>query len=237
MFERPIQPGDVVEVSGTSGKVREIGMRATTLTTFEGADVVVPNGTLLSEKLINWTLSDMNRRIDVDVGVAYGSDPRRVMALLKRSRAGDAGYLARAGAGRRLQGLRPELARLRHPRLDQRFRRLGHDPHRNDDARVRSAGEGRHRDSVPAAGRARPQRRARGGQQLAAARMEPDARVPPDADRSRPAEQRRNIGASAAAGVALAFALVGARGPRWLATANGSGSGSARWRCCWSSGR
>jgi potassium efflux system protein len=82
MFERPIQPGDVVEVSGTSGKVREIGMRATTLTTFEGADVVVPNGTLLSEKLINWTLSDMNRRLDVDVGVAYGSEPRKVLALL-----------------------------------------------------------------------------------------------------------------------------------------------------------
>jgi small-conductance mechanosensitive channel len=82
MFERPIQPGDVVEVSGTSGKVRDIGMRATTLTTFEGADVVVPNGTLLSEKLINWTLSDMNRRIDVNVGVAYGSDPRKVVTLL-----------------------------------------------------------------------------------------------------------------------------------------------------------
>jgi len=82
MFERPIQPGDVVEVSGTSGKVREIGMRATTLSTFEGADVVVPNGMLLSEKLINWTLSDMDRRIDVNVGVAYGSDPRRVLDLL-----------------------------------------------------------------------------------------------------------------------------------------------------------
>jgi small-conductance mechanosensitive channel len=82
MFERPIQPGDVVEVSGTQGKVREIGMRATTLTTFEGADVVVPNGTLLSEKFVNWTLSDMNRRIDVNVGVAYGSNPRQVMQLL-----------------------------------------------------------------------------------------------------------------------------------------------------------
>jgi small-conductance mechanosensitive channel len=82
MFERPIQPGDVVEITGTSGKVREIGMRATTLTTFEGADVVVPNGTLLSEKLINWTLSDMDRRIDVNIGVAYGNDPRKVMDLL-----------------------------------------------------------------------------------------------------------------------------------------------------------
>jgi len=82
MFERPIQPGDVVEVSGTSGKVREIGMRATTLSTFEGADVVVPNGVLLNEKLINWTLSDMDRRIDVNVGVAYGTDPRKVLELL-----------------------------------------------------------------------------------------------------------------------------------------------------------
>ena len=94
MFERPIQPGDVVEVSGTSGTVREIGMRATTLTTFEGADVVVPNGTLLSEKLINWTLSDMNRRIDVEVGVAYGSDPRRVLTLLREVAQGTPGISA-----------------------------------------------------------------------------------------------------------------------------------------------
>jgi potassium efflux system protein len=84
MFERPIRPGDVVEITGTTGTVREIGMRATTLTTPEGADVVVPNGTLLSEKLVNWTLSDMNRRVDVDVGVALGSDARQVLELLAK---------------------------------------------------------------------------------------------------------------------------------------------------------
>jgi potassium-dependent mechanosensitive channel len=84
MFERPIQPGDVVEITGTTGTVREIGMRATTLTTPEGADVVVPNGTLLSEKLVNWTLSDMNRRVDVDLSIALGSDARQVLELLKR---------------------------------------------------------------------------------------------------------------------------------------------------------
>ena len=82
MFERPIQPGDTVEITGTTGTVREIGMRATTLKTPEGADVVIPNGTLLSEKLINWTMSDMNRRVDVDLGVAYGTDPRKVAKLL-----------------------------------------------------------------------------------------------------------------------------------------------------------
>src|SRR5262245_12302456 len=94
MFERPIQPGDVVEITGTSGTVREIGMRATTLTTAEGADVVVPNGTLLSEKLINWTLSDMNRRIDVNIGVAYGSELRKVMALLTEVAAATPGIAA-----------------------------------------------------------------------------------------------------------------------------------------------
>ena len=83
MFERPIQPGDVVEITGTTGTVREIGMRATTLTTGDGADAIIPNGTLLSEKLINWTLTSSNRRLDVDVGVAYGSDPREVIALLE----------------------------------------------------------------------------------------------------------------------------------------------------------
>jgi small-conductance mechanosensitive channel len=83
MFERPIQPGDVVDVSGTSGRVRNIGMRATTIRTVEGAHVVVPNGMLLSEKLTNWTLVDRNRRVAVDVGVAYGSDVTRVMQLLQ----------------------------------------------------------------------------------------------------------------------------------------------------------
>jgi small-conductance mechanosensitive channel len=82
MFERPIQPGDTVELSGTVGTIRDIGMRATTFTTFEGADVVVPNGMLLSEKLINWTLSTNTRRIDIPVGVAYGSDPAPVRDLL-----------------------------------------------------------------------------------------------------------------------------------------------------------
>jgi small-conductance mechanosensitive channel len=82
MFERPIQPGDTVELAGTVGTVRDIGMRSTTFTTFEGADVVVPNGMLLSEKLINWTLSTNTRRVDIPVGVAYGSDPAQVLGLL-----------------------------------------------------------------------------------------------------------------------------------------------------------
>ncbi|UIP21392.1 mechanosensitive ion channel family protein [Achromobacter deleyi] len=82
MFERPIQPGDVVDISGTSGQVRDIGMRATRIKTFEGADVIVPNGTLLSDKLTNWTMLDRSRRIEASIGLAYGTEPRQVIELL-----------------------------------------------------------------------------------------------------------------------------------------------------------
>ena len=91
MFERPVKPGDAVDISGTAGRVRAIGMRATTVRTFEGADVVVPNGMLLSDKVTNWTLVDQNRRVDVDLGVAYGSDVTRVMQLLQETTRGTPG--------------------------------------------------------------------------------------------------------------------------------------------------
>lgn len=83
MFERPIQPGDVVDVAGSSGTVRSIGLRATVIRTFDGADVVVPNGLLLSGNLTNWTMFDRSRRVEVLVSVAFGSDPVQVMAVLQ----------------------------------------------------------------------------------------------------------------------------------------------------------
>lgn len=83
MFERPIQPGDMVEVGSTAGTVREIGLRATTIRTYDGADVVVPNGLLLSGNLTNWTMYDRSRRFEVTVSAAYGSDPAQVLALLE----------------------------------------------------------------------------------------------------------------------------------------------------------
>ncbi|WP_287757508.1 mechanosensitive ion channel domain-containing protein [Pseudoxanthomonas sp.] len=85
MFERPVKPGDAVDIGGTAGRIRAIGMRATTVRTYDGADVVVPNGMLLSDKVTNWTLVDQNRRVDVDLGVAYGSDVTRVMQLLQET--------------------------------------------------------------------------------------------------------------------------------------------------------
>ncbi len=82
MFERPIQPGDIIDVDTLQGRVIEIGLRATRVQTWEGAEVIVPNGTMLSGNLINWTLSDSSRRVEIPVGVAYGTSVRRVLHLL-----------------------------------------------------------------------------------------------------------------------------------------------------------
>ncbi len=82
LFERPIQVGDTVEVGGLLGDVKRIGIRSSTVRTFQGAEVIVPNGNLISDQVINWTLSDRARRVELPVGVAYGSDPERVIEIL-----------------------------------------------------------------------------------------------------------------------------------------------------------
>jgi small-conductance mechanosensitive channel len=83
LFERPVQVGDTVELGSVHGEVRRIGIRSSTVRTFDGAEVVVPNSKLVSESFVNWTLSDRQRRIEIPVGVAYGTDPERVIELLE----------------------------------------------------------------------------------------------------------------------------------------------------------
>jgi small-conductance mechanosensitive channel len=83
LFERPIQIGDMVEVGGLFGEVRRIGARSSTVRTFDGAEVIVPNATLITDPVTNWTLSDRRRRLDLAVGVAYGTDPEVVLELLE----------------------------------------------------------------------------------------------------------------------------------------------------------
>ncbi|HVN83537.1 MAG TPA: mechanosensitive ion channel domain-containing protein [Candidatus Binatia bacterium] len=88
LLERPIQLGDTIEIGPITGQVRHIGIRSSTIATFDGAEVIVPNATLISERVVNWTLSNFQRRIELTVGVAYGTDPRRVIEILERM-AGD----------------------------------------------------------------------------------------------------------------------------------------------------
>lgn len=82
LFGRPVVVGDRIEVGGTLGIIERIGFRSATLRTYQGAELIIPNAELISTRVVNWTHSDERRRVDVDIGVAYGTDPERVIALL-----------------------------------------------------------------------------------------------------------------------------------------------------------
>jgi len=82
VFERPIHIGDTVEVNNLLGTVNRIGVRSSSIITFDGAEVVVPNNNLIANDLINWTLSDNIKRVEIIVGTTYGSDPNKVLEIL-----------------------------------------------------------------------------------------------------------------------------------------------------------
>ena len=82
-FEKPIQIGDVIEVDNRSGTIQEIGVRSSKLVTADGAEVIIPNGDLISHHVVNWTLSNSNRRIELLITTAYGTDIEKVKNLLK----------------------------------------------------------------------------------------------------------------------------------------------------------
>ncbi|MGE0883650.1 MAG: mechanosensitive ion channel family protein [Blastocatellales bacterium] len=82
LFERPVQVGDAVRVGDVSGEVTRIGIRSTTIRTYQGAEVIVPNAKLISDEVTNWTLTNQTRRVEIYLGVAYGTDPAKVIELL-----------------------------------------------------------------------------------------------------------------------------------------------------------
>jgi potassium efflux system protein len=87
LFERPIKIGDVIEVSGTVGEVQRIGIRASVIRTADGSEIIVPNGTLISSQVINWTFSDRRRAIEISLSVTGGTDIPRVTEILKKAAA------------------------------------------------------------------------------------------------------------------------------------------------------
>lgn len=82
LFERPIRVGDVITIGTTDGVVTRIRMRATTIRDFDRKELLVPNKEFVSGRLLNWSLSDSVTRIMVPVGLAYGSDVQKAMALM-----------------------------------------------------------------------------------------------------------------------------------------------------------
>jgi len=82
LFERPVRIGDTVTIGTFSGTVSKIRIRATTITDFDRKEVIIPNKAFVTERLINWSLSDTITRVVIRLGVAYGSDLDKVKKVL-----------------------------------------------------------------------------------------------------------------------------------------------------------
>lgn len=83
LFERPVKVGDIIQLGEQWATIRNIGLRATTIQTFDQSDIVVPNSDLITNQVTNWTLADRNMRLILSLGVAYGSDIPLVLKTLE----------------------------------------------------------------------------------------------------------------------------------------------------------
>jgi small-conductance mechanosensitive channel len=81
-FEKPVNVGDTVDIGGQTGTMKSIGFRSSIIATLEGADVVMPNGDLLSAHLTNWSLGGNRKRTSILIGIAYDSDLQLVRQIL-----------------------------------------------------------------------------------------------------------------------------------------------------------
>jgi len=85
LFERPIRVGDVITVGDTDGVVTKIRIRATTIRNWDRKELLVPNKEFITQRLLNWSLSDQVTRLVIAVGIDYGSDVPLALRLLEES--------------------------------------------------------------------------------------------------------------------------------------------------------
>lgn len=81
-FEKPFKIGDYIEIGDEAGRIKEIGIRSSKLSTSEGADIIIPNGDLLSKHVINWTLSNSRKRSELILKINCGKKLNEVKTVL-----------------------------------------------------------------------------------------------------------------------------------------------------------
>lgn len=81
-FEKPVNVGDIVEISGQGGVMKSIGFRSSVISKWDGPDMVIPNGDLLNAHLINWTLAGSKRQIEILLTVAQGTDLNKPVEII-----------------------------------------------------------------------------------------------------------------------------------------------------------
>ena len=82
LFERPIQEGDIIDIEGVKGSVRQINFRSTIVQTFNNVSLIIPNAEFINSRVENWSFKDKRVRDRIRIGVAYGSDVKKVEGLL-----------------------------------------------------------------------------------------------------------------------------------------------------------
>lgn len=81
-IERPIQVGDIIEIGSNTGRVKEIGIRSSRIVTPDGAEVIIPNGDMLSQKLTNWTLNNMHMRVEATIKLSDSAGLGRAKEII-----------------------------------------------------------------------------------------------------------------------------------------------------------
>lgn len=85
LFESHLRVGDIIELSGIKGEIREINVRSTIVTTGEGSEIIIPNSEIITTKVVNWTMNDSYRKLHLPFSVANGSNKELVAKVVEEA--------------------------------------------------------------------------------------------------------------------------------------------------------
>ena len=153
LAERPFKVGDWIVAGEISGTVKKISVRATEIETFQRQSVILPNSNLINNAVGNWTHRNKLGRVEIKVGVAYGSDVKRAHADPARHRAQPSAGTEEPGALRAVHQFRRGGARIRDPGVSRRRAERQHRAERHPLRGARCFRQRAHRDPLDAARR------------------------------------------------------------------------------------